>query len=1540
MTPDGWTGSATVRSSEVAPLHFVDGDPHAAAIAAANALWDDPDADVGYEPDSVGAAQAAVAALAACFAGAGGTVTQLLDNARAAAQILSRDRLQGLAEIVQNADDAQARMVRFLLDGNTLLVAHDGRPVILRDILALATPWLTTKRNDSTATGRFGIGLMTLHALADSFEVHSGHYHVRFGEENLSAVNAPDLPAEFAEPRSTVLRVPLPTGRLEASELVAWASRWDDSALLFCAHVNRVTFTAGTETRTLGLEWDERDSTNIEVGGTRLSVRQRVATASDGRSWIVRTTDAPSPAGLARAHKATRPTTPLAVALSVVGGETGGELYAGLPVIATRLPLRANAQFDPLAGRQELADTDWNLALAELVADLWTGATLDLFAVEPIAAWDALPLPGSKDINTTMGIAAHLEALLLDRSRAIVAERLTFVVDGAPIAIADLAVEVPQLDGLLTPAEVAAMADLPAALPVNVRDTSGRWRAVLDDWRANGASLSDPVTVDDALPLVADDSRPPSATVALAAAAIAEGLSDRLATLACVVDTKGVHLRPPAADSPWVVVDAESGLAKTLGMAVEIHDAYLGGTNDALAVLAWLRSRGAFVSGADPRAVLARLAAAGDAGHGLTEPLTDDQLRALRDAFEPLGQADWSAFGPGVGRSILLDAFRFDRGRRVAVRARPADSYLPKTIDREPDSFAVAADTTPGITWLASRYAGILRSSLGRIGLGPQRFLHLLGAETVPRTVPHANLEPKYAYERSLGLAADTPGSPRARSRSLRDIGADYTLDDRESPDLQAVLQDIARDRKATRRRQRAAAVLATLGRAWGSLGEVAEVGAVLGYHSWRHKGTVRAWWLWQAATIPWLDDASASPMAPIALRLRTPGTVAVHGLTADGYLHPFFASPRRDVLAALGVTGEPSTGDLVARLRQLRDHPPADAEVAAETAVVYQALAKRLSGRARLLGDLSLARLRQAFGDGDGLVRSSRGWQPTAQVLAGPPVFGGLRSFVPQVPGTDRLWSALDVRRPGIDDCLDVLGELARTRSAPNLDTQTVILDTLRLLGQLLSSGRPTPTQTRRLSKLMLWTTLGWTSSRPIYTVDDPELAAALGTEVAVWQPGGELAQFRDLLRPLHLTDIPATACTVVEAVDAEVDEESTALLAEAVRLLREDLARNDPATESSLCIDWDQLAAFEVRVAPNLRARVEGIEGSPTVVAVTAIADRNAAILFLVSPDILARVDGGGRAVAGLFSTDRRRLAQAWLAAVDLTRSGREAVRLELASHRAAAEEADNQAAIAARLAVIQAQSKKRRRTGAYENITTHPVGTRTSGAGASGKGAIRRREDEPSASSYGSGGAEDPSQRSPLPPRVLVDPDILRVVDPEGKIVAPAPGQRGSRGRKNRSSRLPEPRLGGAAPQSHTSPRNYTDLEKETLGLRLARMVLASDAENMIDLRAQHGVGADAVDELRQFYELKVSAGVEPDRITLEDAEIRRAMSTPDFFLVVVSGVEGAKATPRVRVIVDPRTQLRMVETSAIRYEGVRQSHSLVYDLSPEPESTPLD
>ena len=101
--------------------------------------------------------------------------------------------------------------------------------------------------------------------------------------------------------------------------------------------------------------------------------------------------------------------------------------------------------------------------------------------------------------------------------------------------------------------------------------------------------------------------------------------------------------------------------------------------------------------------------------------------------------------------------------------------------------------------------------------------------------------------------------------------------------------------------------------------------------------------------------------------------------------------------MAALGMSGDPTGRELVARLKELRDGfesgvlPPERVE--RDSAIIYKALAAPL-GDSTARSDLSDAELRKAFQDGDGLLfADSRWWKPD-QVFAGLPVFGGVRGF------------------------------------------------------------------------------------------------------------------------------------------------------------------------------------------------------------------------------------------------------------------------------------------------------------------------------------------------------------------------------------------------------------------------------------------------------------------------------------------------------------------------------------------------------------------
>lgn len=1502
-----------------ARIGIVSSDGLSTAEDAVEKLFHDPGAGIDFEPADEAGARAAITHLARLFEGVPGLVKLALSGARSGAETLSGDRFQGLAEIIQNADDVGARNVWFQVVGDTLTAVHDGRPIRLGDLQALATPWVSSKIHDAASTGRFGIGLMTLRALSGSVDIHCGPYHLRLADSTLVPIDAVDLPAHAPRADATVFAIPLPPD-VDTATITRWLSRWDDSALLFCRHVERVRLLAADDCviRTLELNWTPREAGQCLVGEQKLVVERRDAHASDGRSWLVHSVDAATPPGISRAHKATATTTPLALALPLVA-EQRGALHAGLPVTDLPIPIRVNAQFDPVTSRQGLADTPWNAAILPLLADLWAQAVEELILEQPQTAWAAIPLP-SADRSGGSQMADSLEALLLDQARHRLPQRIRIRVGDADVPLAEVTVEDPQLEGLLSPHEIAALGETTASMPLDARDESGRWREVLADWRAHGVGLPAPLSVDLALALLQDMARSTEQTIALAAAGLRARLDSRVASYSFVATADGKRVVPPSAADHCGLLTSPSPLAQQLGVGLLLHPAHLESREDARTVLHWLERRGSMIESADSHAVLRHLAAAGRGGHPLDQPLSDEQIRALRDAFERMDPRGRDQIGRDVGSAIKLAVFYYDaQGKRIAGHARPVHAYLPRAIDREPQSFALAAGTAPGLVWLHGRYAEVLRSSLGgNTGLGPQRFLRLLGAEIAPRLTPHKSLNQRFSSDSRRGLSAHVQSGPQERARALRDLGATHTIEDVDSPPLRSVALHIAREPNDARRRQRAAALLATLGRAWDRLADQSAVPAARDHYTWQPKGSVKAFWLWSAGSIPWLDDTDQTPRAPLGTRLRTPGTIAVHGPDAPGYLHPDLDIPiRREVLAELGVMGEPNTRELVKKLAALRSESPVESTTRTEAAIIYQALGERLKSDNPLPGDLSSRDLRARFAEKPGLVLTAQGWRSPVELLVGAPVFGHRRAFVPQVPGAQQLWKTLQVRDPSLDDCLSVIGECARIRRTPEGEDVAVVLETLRLMSELATREPPSPQVAKRLRKLALWTSQGWSTERPVYAVDDPALAEGLGAEYRVWLPGGRLSQFEALLEPLRIHVVSADNTIVVEPDVARVDIAATRLWRSAIPLLRADLAFNEPGAADALRVAWDDLNSFEVRTNGDLRVRVSGLVGGREAeIPVRAKADAAARILYVAAGRDLRRVDVGGRAVASLFNADRRQIAQAWLAACAAADDERPAHHIELASQRANEENARTREEMDARLDALRRENTER--------LTTTAGRTTSSPAPRPPVGVLVAREARP---------------------RQLVDPSTLIVVDPQGRLGSPAnvtPIQTSQpRLGPAPAAGLPAPNLDGAPLRTRTAAPGFTQAEVESRGLELVRKVFERDDERIIDLRAQHGVGADAVDSLSRFYELKVYRGEEPDQIRLQHSEISRAMSTRDFFLVIVSRLEGPMARPQVRVIIDPLSQLTMLEHSSVTFAGVRSSkHSLIYEFEPEDPMREVD
>ena len=250
-------------------------------------------------------------------------------------------------------------------------MGHDGDPVRLRHVLGLATPWLSTKGGEAESFGRFGIGLSALRSLSRTIEVHCSPYHVRLGNPTLSPIEPMKLPAAFDGEGWTVFRVPFGEGRVGLEELAEWLERWGDGGLLFLRNVGEVGLRApaGEQIRRLSIRREAAGSERV-AASSGVTIHRQFVDVPSGLSWMVYTAEVVSPTGVSRVRKVKKLTTPIGVALPL--HEAGaGEVYAGLPVVETPLPVFVNAQFDPLTSRRDLADTDWNRALVPLVADIW-----------------------------------------------------------------------------------------------------------------------------------------------------------------------------------------------------------------------------------------------------------------------------------------------------------------------------------------------------------------------------------------------------------------------------------------------------------------------------------------------------------------------------------------------------------------------------------------------------------------------------------------------------------------------------------------------------------------------------------------------------------------------------------------------------------------------------------------------------------------------------------------------------------------------------------------------------------------------------------------------------------------------------------------------------------------------------------------------------------------------------------------------------------------------------------------------------------------
>lgn len=92
------------------------------------------------------------------------------------------DSAHFIYELLQNAEDAHAQKVRFILHEDRIEFEHDGKRLFsIQDVESITSIGSSTKRDDPTNIGKFGVGFKAVFAYTDLPSIESGkfQFHIR-----------------------------------------------------------------------------------------------------------------------------------------------------------------------------------------------------------------------------------------------------------------------------------------------------------------------------------------------------------------------------------------------------------------------------------------------------------------------------------------------------------------------------------------------------------------------------------------------------------------------------------------------------------------------------------------------------------------------------------------------------------------------------------------------------------------------------------------------------------------------------------------------------------------------------------------------------------------------------------------------------------------------------------------------------------------------------------------------------------------------------------------------------------------------------------------------------------------------------------------------------------------------------------------------------------------------------------------------------------------------------------------------------------------
>lgn len=155
------------------------------------------------------------------------------------------DNAHFIYELLQNAEDAGATKVKFSLCKDRVEFRHDGKRLFaVKDADSITSIGVSTKREDHTSIGKFGVGFKAVFAYTDTPEIHSGDYHFRI--HDLVVPETDNVPRPTMDPAETLFIFPFNNRKKPPQkafeEIKKGLLALDSNALLFLRHIRKVEY--------------------------------------------------------------------------------------------------------------------------------------------------------------------------------------------------------------------------------------------------------------------------------------------------------------------------------------------------------------------------------------------------------------------------------------------------------------------------------------------------------------------------------------------------------------------------------------------------------------------------------------------------------------------------------------------------------------------------------------------------------------------------------------------------------------------------------------------------------------------------------------------------------------------------------------------------------------------------------------------------------------------------------------------------------------------------------------------------------------------------------------------------------------------------------------------------------------------------------------------------------------------------------------------------------------------------------------------------